>query len=469
MTAHAVYLAIIAILILIIVYAIARAVRAARIMREVSERFGLREIFRASIPRSAPLRRVTIRELLKPRSYDEYLREVDALISRAVSLGEFGKRTKLSEACEHALKGGKRLRPIILMEIARAVSVRRMGNSLKYNDQEAVMPVDPADAALFVEYMHSASLIIDDMPEFDNDVERRGKPTVHAMTSPAVAQMAAISLISSAFQNICRQIDWIRDNCPEFKDVDNIGTKLCNDISRAIGVFGAAGGQYMDVSPADQLFTEYGPGAVMEIMYKKTATFFEIAAVTGWLIAGGESDSLEDVRSVGKHLGIAFQIADDIGDMDRDAERQKKGKPGFNVAHEIGRDEAMREMERNLRAARLNLERLRLWSELWATIEKKVIGMAAPQSAGIVSGVNTAEQKSSPRNSADIVDRADGDTGQAMRIGGAAGVAPVDTSSGGMIGVDPLADGPDGSARASARAKFPAQLIVDGNEILHEA
>jgi geranylgeranyl diphosphate synthase, type II len=468
MTAHAVYLAIIAILIIIIVYAAARAVRAARVMREVSERFGLHEIFRASVPRSAPLRRVTIRELLKPRSYDEYLREIDALISRAVSLGEFGKRTKLSEACEHALKGGKRLRPIILMEIARAVNVRRWGDALKHSDREAMMPVDPADAALFVEYMHSASLIVDDMPAFDNDAERRGKPSVHALMSPAVAQMAAISLVSSAFQNICRQIDWIRDNCPEFKEVDNIGTKLCNDISQAIGVFGAAGGQYMDVSSADQLFAEYGPGAVMEIMYKKTATFFEIAAVTGWLIAGGEARSLEDVRSIGKHLGIAFQIADDIGDMDRDAERRKKGKPGFNIAHEIGKDEAVREMNRNLHAARLNLERLHLWSDLWDTIEKKVVCMTAsqpdpPRTKGPLSSggdqpaeadsdVNPAKQKSSPRNPTStgvgVTDGTDGDTSQALWISGAASVAPVDA---GCIDTPP-GDGLDGLVEAATLA-----------------
>ena len=220
--------------------------------------------------------------------------------------------------------------------------------------------------------MHSASLIIDDMPAFDNDEERRGSPTVHAATTPAVAQMAALTLLSTAFQNICRQIDWIRDNCPEFKNVDRIGTKLCHDVSRAMGVFGAAGGQYMDVSATDTLFAEYGPGAVMEIMYRKTATFFEVAVLAGWLIAGGDSEHVDDARSIGRHIGIAFQIADDIGDMERDADRRAKGKPGWNLANEIGREEAAREVERNLRAARLNLERLRLWSKVWEEIMAKV-------------------------------------------------------------------------------------------------
>ena len=74
-----------------------------------------------------------------------------------------------------------------------------------------------------------------------------------------------------------------------------------------------------------------------------------------------------------------------------------QGNPGLDAAHEIGRDEAMREMERNLRAARLNLERLRLWSELWATIEKEGLGVAAPQSAIIVSGVSTSRTEEQPQ------------------------------------------------------------------------
>lgn len=380
MNSHALYLAIIAVLVIVIVYAAARAVRALRIVRDVTERFGIRELLRASVPRSAPLRRVTLRELLRPRTYDEYQREMESLIARAISLGEFGKRTKLSEACEHALKGGKRLRSIILMEITRTVGMQRMRETLQPDgDREPPIPVDPADAALFIEYLHSASLIVDDLPEFDNDLERRGAPTVHAATSPATAQMASIALVSAAFQNICRQIDWVRDNCPEIKNADRIGAKLCFDISRAIGIFGAAGGQYMDMSPSDTLFSEYGPNAVMDLMYKKTATFFEIATTTGWLIAGGSPGSLEDVRAIGKHLGIAFQIADDIGDMDKDAIRREKGKPGWNLANEIGKDAAERELTRNLRAARLHLERHRLWTKLWEEIIQKVVGMTTPE------------------------------------------------------------------------------------------
>ena len=116
----------------------------------------------------------------------------------------------------------------------------------------------------------------------DNDDTRRGKDTVHVKTSPAIAQMAALSLVSAAFQDVCRQIDWIRDNCPEFKNVDRIGTRLCHDISQAIGAMGAAGGQFMDTSlTEDELFETHGEEAILEIMQLKTATFFEIAFLTG--------------------------------------------------------------------------------------------------------------------------------------------------------------------------------------------
>lgn len=372
MNAHAVYLAIIAILIVVLVYAVARAVRATQLMQDVTKAFGVNDILRVSAPRRAALRQTTVRDLLRARTYSDSQREIDALIARDVSLGEFGPRHKLAEACEHALKGGKRLRAVILMEVARAVSKRRLGNAMRTG--EVVECVDPADAALFIEYMHSASLVIDDLPAFDNDSERRGSPSVHALTTPAVAQMAATALVASAFQNICRQIDWIRDSCPEIKNVDRIGTRICSDVSRALGVFGAAGGQFLDTT-ADALFEQHGPRVVMDAVYKKTYTFFEVAVTTGWLVAGGEIRPLADVRSIGRHLGMAFQLADDIGDMERDAERRQYGKPGVNFANELGRDEAMREMNRNLRAARLNLERLRLWTPLWGEIEHKVRAM----------------------------------------------------------------------------------------------
>jgi geranylgeranyl diphosphate synthase type II len=370
---HTIYLAVIAILLVVIVYVGARAIQAHRTIREVEERFGLRDGIRSSVPRAEPLRAAAPGELLKERTYDEYREEVDGLIERALALGEFGEGGQLSEACAYALRGGKRLRPIIILEICRAATAE----AERRNAGKGPL-VDPADAALFIEYLHAASLVIDDLPAFDDDDVRRGAKTVHAATSPAVAQMTALALVSAAFQDICRQIDWVRDNCPEFKNVDRIGTRLCHDASRALGAMGAAGGQFMDSAlTGPELFRDHGPGAIMKIVQLKTATFYEIAFLTGWLVAGAPAEDADDVQRAGRHFGTAFQIADDIGDMAQDAARRAAGKPGWNFANHYGEEEARRVAAQNLSACRLILEEKQLHTPLWREIYEKVWGMAA--------------------------------------------------------------------------------------------
>ena len=370
-TIHIIYLAVIAVLIIVIVYVGTWAIRANRMMKAVEDSFGLNRTIRSSLPRDEPLREITVEELLRERTFDEYQKEVDFIIERALELGEFGKGGKLSDACAYALRGGKRLRPIITLDICRAATIQH-----RDKDPDTTPLVDPANAALFIEYLHTSSLIIDDLPAFDDDIERRGKASVHAMTNPAVAQMAALSLVSAAFQDICRQIDWIRNNCPEFKNVDRIGTRLSYDVSRAIGVLGAAGGQFMDSSLSEsELFDQYGSDAVLKIMQLKTATFFEIAFLTGWLISGSSPAEAEDLQRAGRYFGTAFQIADDIGDMAQDAARHASGKPGWNFANQYGEEEARHIVTQNLNACRLILQDKKIFSPLWQEIYDKVLDM----------------------------------------------------------------------------------------------
>lgn len=290
------------------------------------------------------------------RTYAQYRADIDGLIEHAHN--DFGPiNTKLSTACRTALQGGKRLRAIILCEIARMASVGRQ-------------TCDPREATLFIEYVHTASLIIDDSPAFDNDLTRRDRPALHAEVGTAVAQMAALSLVAAGFHNICRQIDWIRSRC-HYINADQIGTLVCATISQALGASGAARGQYMDISPIH----EFGADAVAELLYLKTATFFEMATVVGWLIAGGSSVQIPMLRDIGRHVGIAFQVADDIGDMASDASRALEGKPGWNFANIYGLDAALIEVEFNLKSAEIALKRCACWTPLWIEIYDKVRNM----------------------------------------------------------------------------------------------
>jgi geranylgeranyl diphosphate synthase, type II len=388
--AHVVYLAVITVLVIVVAYLGGRMARATSVAAGIKRRYGIDPGARASHPRPGMLRDIGTADLMAERSFDQYRREVDALIARAVELGDFNDRAgithgpvpaggnTLQAACAQALKGGKRLRPIILMEIARMVSKRR-------HAAEQMPPVDPADAAIAVECFHAGSLVVDDLPAFDGDRERRGEPSLWVARGESTALMSAIAIMAGAFQNVCRQVDWMRDNCGEWVNPDRVGMLLCNQLSTSLGVLGAASGQFMDMLPPSGLEEFSGGdagtsgGAVQTLVQRKTSPFFEMAFVCGWVVGGGETDDqgvLDDLRNAGRNFGTAFQIADDIGDLESDRARRESGKPGWNYADTYGREEAERDMAQRLSACRKALSAYDLDSPLWDEICGKVAGMA---------------------------------------------------------------------------------------------
>lgn len=407
---HYVYLAVIVVLVVIIVYFAASSYRAKEVADQLKSKYGIdAEVAGASRARPSLLRNLTAEQIIAERTFDQYRGEFDQVVERAIELGDYddrnatgttaarsGTMSDLQKACEMAMRGGKRLRPIILMEVARNVSKRRY-----YNDQ--MPPVDAADAALAVESLHAASLIVDDTPNFDDDEERRGNPSVWKATSPSTAMMAGMAIAMGAFQNMCRQVDWLRANCSEWINPDRVGTMLCNRVSQSMGIIGAASGQFMDMMPANKLreFAGQSPappttsdggaeddnadgadydvpnGAVQTLVQRKTSPFFELALVCGWLVGGGENDrqTLEDLQRAGRDFGTAFQVADDIGDLERDRARRQQGKPGWNYADAFGVDEAEAELVRRLAACRKTLVRYQLHSAIWEEIYAKVMKM----------------------------------------------------------------------------------------------
>lgn len=345
----------------LVIVAVARAHRAEQVLGDIEERFGLR---RDDVP-PRKLRALSREDLLRPRTLGDYRGEVDALVARAAELGDFGPDPRLRRACARALEGGKRLRPAILLEVCRAA-------------QAAHPPpctIDTAEMALAVEYLHAASLVVDDLPAFDDDSVRRGRPAVHAAEGAAVAQLAALTLLASAFGGVARQVEWIRRACPAFVGADRIGSRLYAEATRAVGGSGAAVGQLLDsVGPAA------GEPAVppAEIARLKTASFFELAFYAGWLAAGAPAASADDLRRAGRHFGTAFQIADDLGDMAQDAARKAGGKPGVNFANEYGAGEARRLVAQHLNACALILREKNIATPVWAEIYEKVWDMAEP-------------------------------------------------------------------------------------------
>lgn len=250
-------------------------------------------------------------EILKP-----YQLEIEEDIR--IELPILGSKSALRDACEYVLLSpGKRFRPALVMMVAKAVG---------YN-------ADATYAALAVEYFHTASLVADDLPCMDNDDLRRDKPTVHKIYGEATALLVSYALIAAGYQFLTKNAESLRQlRLPFSYDSNHICTLAIENASYNTGIFGATGGQYLDIFPPDLSIA-----TLKEIIHKKTTSLFELSFVLGWLYGGGEIARLPFVKKAAGHFGMAFQIADDIGDMDQDI----KNKKAVNIANVVGLDTAV--------------------------------------------------------------------------------------------------------------------------------
>lgn len=271
-----------------------------------------------------------LKQLTKP------LKETfEAFLKR--NIVRLGDQSTLRDACEYALlNGGKRVRPLIVMMVAKA-----LGNGL-----------DVLESAVSVEYFHTASLIADDLPCMDNDDFRRSKSALHKEYGEAVALLASYALISAGYEKIFQGVQVLSRQKEPFRDRSNETCVIALDAAtRCAGISGATGGQFKDLYSKERTVDE-----AFDIIYKKTVTLFEISFVFGWIFGGGALERVEEVRKGAYHFGMAFQIADDLDDMDQD------GASSLNIAQLIGRDEARERFEGELATFALKMKKLGIFT-----------------------------------------------------------------------------------------------------------
>ena len=220
-----------------------------------------------------------------------YLKEKRALVDEA--LGGF-----LPESDEHSadvvkamryslFAGGKRLRPILCIAGAEAVG----------GDARSVLPV-----ACALEMIHTYSLIHDDLPVMDNDDLRRGKPTNHKVFGEAMALLAGDGLLTKAF-HLMTHPD------PENRVKPGASLKVIGLIATAAGYEGMVGGQVVDI----QSEGKEGDSSVVEFIHtRKTGALIAASVCSGAILCGAEKDQLKSLTSYGEDIGLAFQVADDI-------------------------------------------------------------------------------------------------------------------------------------------------------------
>ena len=236
---------------------------------------------------------------------------LDAILTPTARAGELARPERLMAAMRYsALGGGKRLRPFLTIETARALGVEGEG---------------PLRAGAALECVHCYSLIHDDLPAMDDDDLRRGRPTAHRAFDEATAILAGDALLTLAFE-ICAD--------PATHPDAAVRCELGLGLARASGLAGMVGGQMLDIA-AETAGAPLGPEAIRLLQAMKTGALLRFAVEAGAVVAGADTDTRAALVRYGLAIGAAFQVADDI--LDAESSSEALGK---RAGKDVGRNKA---------------------------------------------------------------------------------------------------------------------------------
>ena len=259
-----------------------------------------------------------------PAFFDEDLQLVDDALQRLLPSSDT-QPTSIHEAMRYSVfAGGKRIRPILCLETARIFG------------SDVTPALHPACA---IEFIHTYSLIHDDLPALDNDDLRRGKPTSHKKFGEAIAILAGDALLTLAFETL--------GGAP----IDaELRVKMLIEVAKSAGtVKGMVGGQVADLEAGGK---GVGAETLKYIHLSKTAALIRAAITAGAICAGASDVDVARLRTFGETIGWAFQVTDDILDVEessaalgktagKDFAQQKATYPavfGLERSHEIANE-----------------------------------------------------------------------------------------------------------------------------------
>jgi len=232
-----------------------------------------------------------------------YLKERKLLVEEALERylsASKGFYNQIVEAMRYSLfAGGKRLRPILCLAATEVVGGKR----------ETALPV-----ACALEMIHTYSLIHDDLPAMDNDDFRRGKPTNHRIFGEAIAILAGDGLLTEAFYLL--SYPDLLERIPPVQLV-----RISHLVAQAAGFRGMISGQVMDLEATGK---EIGLEELKVIHDHKTGALIQVAMESGAIIGGGNEIEVEALKEYGTQIGLAFQIVDDILDIEGNPEEMGK-------------------------------------------------------------------------------------------------------------------------------------------------
>lgn len=249
------------------------------------------------------------------RSLDQVAADTEALLDRLLAadpaVGERQRPARLLGAMRYAsLGGGKRIRPFLVVETARLFGMPR---------RHALM------VAAALECVHCYSLVHDDLPAMDNDALRRGRPTVHKAFDEATAILAGDGLLTFAFDVLSR---------PQVHEDARIRVQLISALAKAAGVGGMAGGQMLDLAAEGRFGgTPLDFSDVRTLQSMKTGALLQFACMSGALLGEADRNSRVALARYGAAVGEAFQVSDDLLDIDGDVATVGKATGKDAAAH----------------------------------------------------------------------------------------------------------------------------------------
>lgn len=219
---------------------------------------------------------------------------------------ESGFQKKIFEAMNYSvLAGGKRLRPMLILETYRL-----------FGGEDTRM-VEPFMAAM--EFIHTYSLVHDDLPAMDNDEFRRGRKTTHVVYGEAMGILAGDGLLNYAFETACKAFDNISEDDTNAFVFHKRVSKAMKILSTKAGVFGMIGGQVIDIEGTTSL------NHLLNMYNLKTGALIEASMMIGAVLGGATDEELLVTEKMASDIGLAFQIQDDI--LDITSSLEVLGKP----------------------------------------------------------------------------------------------------------------------------------------------
>ena len=256
----------------------------------------------------------------------------------------FKENDPMLEVCKYSMKHGKKIRPSISLDICK---------SLLNSTENVEFP------SLLVEYLHTASLIIDDLPCMDNAKIRRNNPTTHIKFGEAVTQLSSIVFLSLAMDALNLGIN-LDENKKE--EMVKIGFIVFSKLSKILGNEGVAGGQLLDLAMSNKdIKNMYNEKIDLnEMIVKKTGALFELSFLIGWLFGKGDTEKIDDVREISLYFSMIYQILDDLEDVDEDSNITEISK-NYVITH--GKETSIKNCYMYINKFKMEMIKLNIYSD----------------------------------------------------------------------------------------------------------